>query len=642
MPRFKDVRRRMKQSAMQSLGVAEKSDDSKFKHEHDVYHGTVASVHSLRKAMSDHAEAMRRSLATASALSLQLAAFHRGSENGDSVRELGKLFAEAEEVSMSSYHRLFDEEVQYVPSEIIAEERDIEERVKHRKQLLLDFDAHKRKFKSAKKEMDDVSAGISHGHKYNMFSSKHSRRNSEGSIAEHLAARKVKLDEADGAVVESTEYLLSRFSELQMHRQTGGLLNSSIAALVACELHVSQFLTRRLSVLQNKFPGTEEFRRKLKVYDMEVEETIRAGVVFEAPRRASPRTREKSDSKSMWKKSFGSSRGHSASSSAGSDSFPLPTKKKKKNKLKNLAGKFGGSSSSGAGRPMAGSISAATIPLPPPPPQRPASFRGAVPSAMVSTKMFGSDLKSLPTKEIVLVGSLRVPRILHECIEYLRDGDRMSTEGIFRVPGATSTVNEMKGEYNTGKSGVLESVPGVDVHDVGTLLKLYLRELPDPVFPSRCYDAILAPIRIDRDAEQPETATGLVDAVKNMHERHRDSIIYLMAFLAEVAALQDQNKMTTTNLARCFAPTVLKPEDEMNMGAMLNDVPVTIATIKCLIENAGAFGFLLGTKSFHLDAAEDDDDGAGSEHSYTASTPIGTPEPRVDLHDHVDLHDPDL
>ena len=434
MPRFKDVRRRMKQSALQSMGVAEKSDDSAFKREHDMYHGTVASVHALKKAMTDHSEAMRRALSTASALSLQLAAFHRGSENQESVRELGKIFAETEEVTLSSYQRMFDEAVQFVPSEILAEEKDIEDRVKRRKQLLLDFDAHKRKFKSAKKEMDDVSAGVSHGHKYNVFSSKHSRRNSEGSIAEHLATRKVKLDEAESAVDHATEYLLSRFSALQTQRQTGELMNDAIAALVACELHVSQFLTRRLSVLQSKFTGTEHYRKKLKVYDMEVEETIRAGVMYERP---AAQSREKSDSRSMWKKSFGggggSGSGGSGRFSAGSSSgegHPLPAKKKKKKKLINLANKFGSSSSS-VSRPMAGSISAATIPLPPPPAPRPTSIRGAVSSAMAPTKLFGVPLLSLPAKEMVLVGSVRVPRILHECIEYLRDCNRMSTEGIF-------------------------------------------------------------------------------------------------------------------------------------------------------------------------------------------------------------------
>ena len=206
------------------------------------------------------------------------------------------------------------------------------------------------------------------------------------------------------------------------------------------------------------------------------------------------------------------------------------------------------------------------------------------------------------------------------------------------MPGATSTVNEMKAEYNLGKVRVLESVPGVDVHDVGTLLKLYLRELPDPVFPSKWYDTLLAPVRDDRDAELPGTASSIVEIVKQMQDRHRDSIVYLIAFLSEVASLDSVNKMTTTNLARCFAPTVLKTANEMNMGAMLNDVPVTIAAIKCLIEHSGALGFSGGAANFQID---DEDDGAGSEHSYTASTPLGTPEPTsADLDAH--FHDPDL
>ena len=118
------------------------------------------------------------------------------------------------------------------------------------------------------------------------------------------------------------------------------------------------------------------------------------------------------------------------------------------------------------------------------------------------------------------------------------------------------------------------------------------------VFPSKWYDTLLAPVRDDRDAELLGTASSIVEIVKQMQDRHRDSIVYLIAFLSEVASLDSVNKMTTTNLARCFAPTVLKPANEMNMGAMLNDVPVTIAAIKCLIEHSGALGFSGGLQTF--------------------------------------------
>ena len=620
MPSFKDARRRMKQAALQSMGVAEKSDDSEFKAVHEKYHGTVASVRALKRAMTDHAEALRKASVTASALTLQLAAFHRSSSNRDAVRELGKIFAEVEEIQMSSFQRLFDEEVQYVPSEILAEEKDIEERTKRRKQLVLDFDSHQRKFKAVKKDLDEASAGVTSHHRRKMFGSGHSRRNSEGTIAEHLAARKSKLDDAESAVVEATEYLFSRFSYLENERASGGLLSDSIAAFVASELHVAQYLTRRLSVLQNKFPGTEQYRRQLKMYDMEIEETIRAGVVFEPE----PRSRDKSDSNSFWKKSF--STRPSASSSVGS--VPLP-KKKPKGKLKNFGKKFG---SSGSGsrltRPPGGSISATTIPLPPPPPR----------PSVHSSKLFGVNLAALSKKDTIVVGSLRIPRVLHNCVEYLRDC-ALTTEGLFRVPGSTATVNEMKAAYDQGKTGIFELVPGVDVHDVGTLLKLYLRELPDPVFPANQYAGILAPVRQDRDAALPGTVNSIIENVNAMPKVNRDAVVYLLAFLSQVSAQDDVNKMTSTNIARCFAPTVLKPAGEMNMGAMLNDVPVTIAVVKTLIENAAAFG---DAGALGIAIEDDDDDDADSVHSYTASTPKGTPTPEIYAESDLHEHDPDL
>jgi len=60
MKGFKDARRRMKQQALQTLGVAEATEDSNFKEEYLGYKNTCSAVKSLRKSMQIHLDAVRQ------------------------------------------------------------------------------------------------------------------------------------------------------------------------------------------------------------------------------------------------------------------------------------------------------------------------------------------------------------------------------------------------------------------------------------------------------------------------------------------------------------------------------------------------------------------------------------------------------
>jgi hypothetical protein len=57
----------------------------------------------------------------------------------------------------------------------------------------------------------------------------------------------------------------------------------------------------------------------------------------------------------------------------------------------------------------------------------------------------------------------------------------LTTEGIFRVPGANDRIQDFKQQYNTLRSP--QFALG-DVHSVAGILKLYFRELADPLIPA--------------------------------------------------------------------------------------------------------------------------------------------------------------
>lgn len=73
-----------------------------------------------------------------------------------------------------------------------------------------------------------------------------------------------------------------------------------------------------------------------------------------------------------------------------------------------------------------------------------------------------------------------VPAIISDCINYLRTNS-LNEEGLFRLSGSSIKLTYYKEKYD---SGATVNLNDVDDHNVvAMLLKLYLRELPEPLFP---------------------------------------------------------------------------------------------------------------------------------------------------------------
>ena len=66
----------------------------------------------------------------------------------------------------------------------------------------------------------------------------------------------------------------------------------------------------------------------------------------------------------------------------------------------------------------------------------------------------------------------------------------LTTEGLFRVNGNSKTLERLRHEYEKGSAVDLRAL-GADVASVAGLLKLFLRELPDPLVPLATHQALL-------------------------------------------------------------------------------------------------------------------------------------------------------
>ncbi|XP_064393491.1 rho GTPase-activating protein 24-like isoform X2 [Halichondria panicea] len=169
--------------------------------------------------------------------------------------------------------------------------------------------------------------------------------------------------------------------------------------------------------------------------------------------------------------------------------------------------------------------------------------------------MFGRSLSETMQVEARLGGQF-VPILLHRCVNFLRDHG-LTEVGIFRLPGQASRIHTLKETYDCGSQKDFSTTE--DIHTVASLLKLYLRELPEPVIPHVYYESFKQATRCFENSpvQCKEQVKRLLIQIPQVN---LNVIKYLSRFLHEVQEHSKENKMTSLNLGTIFGPHLLAPQ----------------------------------------------------------------------------------
>ncbi|KAI8368894.1 Rho GTPase activation protein [Choanephora cucurbitarum] len=163
-----------------------------------------------------------------------------------------------------------------------------------------------------------------------------------------------------------------------------------------------------------------------------------------------------------------------------------------------------------------------------------------------------------------------IPAIFRRCIEYLNDVGIFEV-GIYRIPGSTTTVNKLRLVFNDGSDmDFFKTRP--DPHAVSTLLKMYLRELPEPIVPTELVNEYTKLIQslVSEDKKSledtlnsdtlPPISSEVLAAVRSITSRlpvHSFCLLQLLCrHLKQVADHASENRMSISNLAVIFLPTL--------------------------------------------------------------------------------------
>ncbi|NXY44639.1 RHG24 protein, partial [Ceuthmochares aereus] len=167
-------------------------------------------------------------------------------------------------------------------------------------------------------------------------------------------------------------------------------------------------------------------------------------------------------------------------------------------------------------------------------------------------------------------GNRLAPMLVEQCVDFIRQRG-LKEEGLFRLPGQANLVKELQDAFDCGEKPSFDS--STDVHTVASLLKLYLRELPEPVIPYAKYEDFLSCAKI-LSKDEESGLQELMNQVKSLPVVNYNLLKYICRFLDEVQSYSGINKMSVQNLATVFGPNILRPKVEDPLTIMEGTVVI--------------------------------------------------------------------
>ncbi|XP_035827402.1 rho GTPase-activating protein 45 isoform X1 [Aplysia californica] len=178
-----------------------------------------------------------------------------------------------------------------------------------------------------------------------------------------------------------------------------------------------------------------------------------------------------------------------------------------------------------------------------------------------------------------------VPPIVSKCLmEIERRG--VMIKGIYRVSGVKSRVEQLCQKFDIDPEAV--DLTDIPPNIISNVLKLYLRQLPEPLLTFRLYSDFIHTAKENMSGQLlgDNLVAHLKTLVAKLPSSNLRTCAVLMHHLQRVAAHADLNHMSASNLGIVFGPTLLRPLEGSASLASLVDTPHQTRAIDLLITNA--------------------------------------------------------
>ncbi|XP_063308684.1 rho GTPase-activating protein 12 isoform X8 [Pelobates fuscus] len=170
----------------------------------------------------------------------------------------------------------------------------------------------------------------------------------------------------------------------------------------------------------------------------------------------------------------------------------------------------------------------------------------------IKDPVFGSSLASLCQRE-----NTTVPNFVKLCIDHVEEHG-LDIDGLYRVSGNLAVIQKLRFAVTHDEKLDLNDSKWEDIHVITGALKMFFRELPEPLFTFNHFNDFVNAIK----QEPKHRVQAVKDLIKQLPKPNHDTMQALFRHLKHVVETGEKNRMTFQSLAIVFGPTLLKPETE--------------------------------------------------------------------------------
>ncbi|XP_042283808.1 rho GTPase-activating protein 12-like isoform X4 [Thunnus maccoyii] len=176
----------------------------------------------------------------------------------------------------------------------------------------------------------------------------------------------------------------------------------------------------------------------------------------------------------------------------------------------------------------------------------------------IKDQVFGCSLSSLCHRE-----NSTVPIFVKTCIDHV-ENNGLCVDGLYRVSGNLAVIQKLRFAVNHDEKVNLADGKWEDIHVTTGALKMYFRELPEPLFTYALFHDFVSGIK---NPDYKQRVQAIKELVRQLPKPNHDTMQALFKHLRRVIDHGEENRMTTQSVAIVFGPTLLRPETEtMNMA----------------------------------------------------------------------------
>uniref|UniRef100_F7AP07 Rho-GAP domain-containing protein n=1 Tax=Monodelphis domestica TaxID=13616 RepID=F7AP07_MONDO len=175
----------------------------------------------------------------------------------------------------------------------------------------------------------------------------------------------------------------------------------------------------------------------------------------------------------------------------------------------------------------------------------------------IKDQVFGCALSTLCERENSLI-----PRFVQQCIRTV-ESRGLDIDGLYRISGNLATIQKLRYKVDHDERLDLDDGRWEDVHVITGALKLFFRELPEPLFPFSHFHQFISAIS---ERQKVRRSCHVRDLVHSLPAPNQNTMRLLFQHLCRVIEHKEENRMSVQSVAIVFGPTLLRPEfEEGNM-----------------------------------------------------------------------------